>query len=335
MVAASHYKDKRILDTYSVDYEGNESYFVQNSFQPSRDNIYIEMMEKFISSRHKYIVLDNLEVARKIVDASYARELPGMGDIDSSLLLFLQEIKKDHDTCLSGECADELFGGYPWYQKDELLYKETFPWSDATNLRTKLFAGANLKNGDEFVESEYQNTVNYTDYLDCDSPKDRRIREMFMLNFYWFMQTLLERSDRMSTAPSMEVRVPFCDYRLVEYAFNMPWEYKALHGREKGILREAYKDLLPNHIVFRKKNPYPKTYNPIFNEYVTSSAEKLINDKESVLYELVSKEFFEDLKSSRVTLTSPWYGQLMKVPQIFAYLIQLDTFFKNFHLTIV
>jgi asparagine synthase (glutamine-hydrolysing) len=336
MLASKYYKENKVIDTYSVDYEGNDTYFVKNSFQPSLDSVYIEMMEKYISSRHKYIVLDNLEVARKIVDATNARDLPGMGDIDSSLLLFLQEIKKDHDVCLSGECADELFGGYPWYQKDELLYKNTFPWSDATKMRTRLFSGAHLeKDAEEFVKNEYEKTVSYTDYLDTDDIKDRRIREMFMLNFYYFMQTLLDRSDRMSEYAGMEVRVPFCDYRIVEYAFNMPWKYKALHGREKGIVREAYKDLLPYDIVFRKKNPYPKTYNPIFDEYVAKKAENLILDKESILYELVDKDYFDQLKSKRVTMTDPWYGQLMKVPQVFAYLIQLDTFFKNFDLTIV
>lgn len=336
MVASNYYKDSTPIDTYSVDYEGNEKYFVKNNFQPSRDNVYIEMMQKFIGSRHKFIVLDNLDVAKKIVEATNARDLPGMGDIDSSLLLFFKEIKKEHDICLSGECADELFGGYPWYQNDELLYKNTFPWSDATDMRIKLFSSANLdKEAEEFVRSKYNETVSYTSYLDTDDKKDRRIREMFMLNFYYFMQTLIDRSDRMSSYENVEVRVPFCDYRIVEYAFNMPWKFKALHGREKGIIREAYKDSLPYDIVFRKKNPYPKTYNPIFDEYVAQEAEKLVYDKESILYELVDKEFFDDLKLKRFTMTNPWYGQLMKVPQVFAYLIQVDAFFKNFDLTIV
>ena len=336
MVAARHYKGSKTLYTYSVDFLDNEKHFVKNSYQPSRDNIYIDLMQKFINSRHKYIFLDNLELAKSITEAAYARRFPGMGDIDSSLLLFLQQIKKEHDICLSGECADELFGGYPWYQRDELLYKDTFPWSDATGLRVKLFKGANLENdANEFVNAEYKKIINYTDYLDDDDKKDRRIREMFMLNFYHFMQTLLERSMSMGKGCGMEVRTPFCDYRIVEYAFNMPWKYKALGGREKGIVREAYKDLLPKDIVFRKKNPYPKTFSPIFSEYVITKAKQLIADKNSILNLLVDKEFFEDLTYGRVKLDRPWYGQLMQVPQIFAYLIQLDAFFRNFNLQLV
>ncbi|HKL73956.1 MAG TPA: asparagine synthase (glutamine-hydrolyzing) [Clostridia bacterium] len=337
MVAAKYLAKKNVtLDTYSVDYEDNEKYFEQNSFQPSQDNIYIDMMVDFIGSHHKYEVLDNIEVAKSIIDAADARDLPGMGDIDSSLLLFLKEIAKEHKVCVSGECADEILGGYPWYHNDELLYKNTFPWSDATDMRKKLFAGADFgDDAQEFVQNEYKKTVKYTDYLDTDSNKNRRIREMFMLNFNWFMQTLLERSDRMSVYAGIEVRVPLCDYHLAEYAFNMPWEFKALYGREKGILREAFKDLLPKDIVFRKKNPYPKTYNPVFNKYVETKAQSLIGYKGSILSHLVDKNFFNDLKENRVVLKSPWYGQLMRTPQIFAYLIQLDFFFRKYNLTLV
>lgn len=334
MAAAKNaYSNGEILDTYSVDYEGNENNFVQNSFQPSRDDIYINMMTKFIGSNHKYFVLDNLDVAKSVIDAVDARDLPGMGDIDSSLLLFLRKIKLEHEVCLSGECADELLGGYPWYHKEELLYKDTFPWSDANDMRIKLFSGAKLDNAEEFVRQAYQDIISNTTYLE-DDKHERRIREMFMLNFYYFMQTLIDRSDRMSVYAGVDVLVPFCDYRIIEYAYNMPWKYKALYGREKGILREAFKDLLPDDIVFRKKNPYPKTYSPIFNEYVTVYTKKLINDKESILYDLVDKNFFDDLAQNKITFTNPWYGQLMRTPQIFAYLIQLDAFFKNNNLTL-
>lgn len=337
MIAAKQYKsENKILSTYSVDYEDNEKYFVKNAFQPSTDNKYIDMMTEFIGSNHKYIVLDSLDCAESLTEATRARDLPGMADIDSSLLLFCREIKKQNTVCVSGECADEIFGGYPWYFNPEILYKESFPWSNATNLREKLFNPAILgTNNEEFVRSEYQKTVDFTDYLPSDDKLERRMREMFMLNFYWFMQTLLDRKDRMSMYNGLEVRVPFCDHRLVEYAFNMPWSMKALNGREKGIVREAFKDLLPYDIVYRKKNPYPKTYNPVFLEYVTDKAEKLINDKSSILHELVNKQYFDDLKENRVTLENPWYGQLMRKPQIFAYLIQIDEFFKNFNLTII
>jgi asparagine synthase (glutamine-hydrolysing) len=293
-------------------------------------------MTKHIGSNHKNVGLSSLKVAESLEEATVARDLPGMADIDSSLLLFCKEVKKQNTVCVSGECADEIFGGYPWYHNPEILFADSFPWSKSIALRQKLFNLSFLgKDSEDFVHSEYQRTVNSTAFLPSDSKFERRMREMFMLNFNWFMQTLLERKDRMSMYAGLEVRVPFCDYRLVEYAYNMPWELKSLPGREKGIIREAFKDTLPEEIVFRKKSPYPKTFDPIFLSYVKNKAKELVADKNSVLCELVNKEFFSCLLENSKQIENPWYGQLMREPQIFAYLIQLDTFFKIFKLNLV
>lgn len=336
-IVSDYYKSKNeILTTYSVDYEDNDKYFEANSYQPDSDNKYIALMSKAIGSRHIRIVLDNLDVAKSVVEATSARDLPGMGDVDSSLLLFARKVKENHTVCLSGECADELFAGYPWYHNEELLFSDTFPWSRSINLRKTLFNTDFIgSDADEFVQNEYRKTVLMTDCLDSDDRLNRRIREMFALNFFWFMQTLIDRKDRMTAYVGLEARVPLCDYRLVEYAFNMPWEFKALAGREKGIMREAFKGILPDEIIARKKNPYPKTFNPIFADYVKNEAARLVYDKKSILSELINKQTFEALFGGTIKLSYPWYGQLMREPQIFAYLIQLDAFFKNFKLDIV
>ncbi|NCA66871.1 MAG: asparagine synthase (glutamine-hydrolyzing) [Clostridia bacterium] len=336
-IASDYYRSKnQILTTYSVDYEDNEKYFESSSFQPDADSKYIGIMSSAIGSNHINVVLDNQEVAQSIIDATYARDLPGMGDVDSSLMLFSKKVKENHTVCLSGECADEIFAGYPWYHREELLYSDTFPWSKSLDMRKKLFNPSILGGGcEEFVDNEYKKTVNSADYLSTDDKQNRRVREMFMLNFYWFMQTLIDRKDRMTSSVGLEARVPLCDHRLVEYAYNMPWEFKALNGREKGIVREAFKGILPDEIVLRKKSPYPKSFNPIFINHVKSEATKLVYDKKSALYELVNKEYFEELASGKVNPANPWYGQLMRVPQIFAYLIQIDAFFKKFNLSII
>lgn len=336
-IAADYYKKQNLmLTTYSVDYEDNDKFFESNSYQPDSDNKYIEIMSRAISSNHIRIVLDNMEVAKSIQEATIARDLPGMGDVDSSLLLLGKYVKQKHTVCLSGECADEIFAGYPWYHVEELLYKEGFPWSDSINIRKNLFNNEYLGSDPEgFVDDAYNNTIKYTDYLDSDDKHGRRIREMFMLNFYYFMQTLVDRKDRMTAWAGLEARVPLCDHRLVEYAFNMPWELKALNGREKGIMREAFRGILPDEITLRKKNPFPKTFNPIFSDYVKKEAAKLVMDKNSILSELVNKKYFEDILSGKEVFDRPWYGQLMREAQIFAYLIQIDTFFKTFNLKIV
>ncbi|MDD4316394.1 MAG: asparagine synthase (glutamine-hydrolyzing), partial [Clostridia bacterium] len=284
-IAAKKYKEEgRQLTTYSVDFEDNDKYFESNGFQPSSDNKYIDIMSKAIDSFHSYIVLDNIAVADSLEEAAVARDLPGMADIDSSLLLFCRQIKQKNTVCVSGECADELFGGYPWYHNAEILFTEAFPWSNATALRKKLFVNG-LLGGDseDFVLSEYHKTVDLVEYLPGEDKKARRMREMFALNFYWFMQTLLDRKDRMSMYSGLEVRVPFCDHRLVEYAFNMPWKIKSLNGREKGVVRSAFAGSLPKEITERKKSPYPKTFNPVFFERIVKKIENLLADKTSVL----------------------------------------------------
>ncbi len=336
-VTAEYYKSKNeTLTTYSVDYQDNGKYFEASGYQPDADGRYIELMSKAIGSRHVNVVLDNLDVAKSVAEAVVARDLPGMGDVDSSLLLFARKVKENHTVCLSGECADEIFGGYPWYHNEELLFCDTFPWARSIELRKLLFNAEFIgADADMFVDNEYERTLALTDCLDSDDRLNRRIHEMFTLNFFWFMQTLIDRTDRMTAFAGLETRVPLCDYRLVEYAYNMPWEYKSLAGREKGVMREAFKGILPNDIIARKKSPYPKTFNPLFTDYVKKEAARLVYDKKSVLFELINKRNFELFFGGALRLAHPWYGQLMREPQVFAYLIQLDAFFNNFKLDIV
>ena len=335
-LTAKEYRAKgKTLTTYSVDYADNTKYFEKNKFQPDSDNKYIPIMSKFIGSNHINIVLDNQKVAESVTEATISRGLPGMADIDSSLLLFLKEIKKSDNICFTGECADEFFGGYPWYHDEKLLYSATFPWSRSIEMREKLVQKGVLKDDcKEYVNSLYNQTINETDYLESDSSIDRRTREMFMLNFYWFMQTLIDRNDRMAAAAGVETRVPFCDYRIIEYAYNMPRSIKAYKRREKGILREAFKDILPPEIVWRKKSPYPKSCNPIIYSYAKQKLKDIMEDKTNLLPQLINKCYLKELMEMPPMQADPWYGQLMRLPQIFGYLISLDVFFKEYNITV-
>lgn len=198
-------------------------------------------------------MLDNAQLADALKEAAYARDVPGFADVGSSLLLFCREVKEDFTVCLSGECADEIFGGYPWYHKKEILFEDCFPWSRTTDIHRSILKDGFLPKGEEYARNAYESTIVKTSYFDGENPLEKRMREMFMLNLDWFMQTLLMRKDAMSMESSLEVRIPFCDYRLVEYAYNIPWELKALGGREKGILRKAFENDLPKEIVYKKK----------------------------------------------------------------------------------
>lgn len=334
--ASNYYKYNNLgnISTYSVEYEDNRKYFTKSSFQPNADFDYISTMVKDTSSNHKEVVLDTESVFNALYDSVVARDLPGYVDIDSSLLLFCKEVKKDYTVALSGECADELFGGYPWYHNKNILFEESFPWSRSQDIRRSILKKGILKNGEEYVLTRYFDTIRRADKLPTDSAVDKRMREMFMLNFNYFMQCLLERKDRCSMYNGLEVRVPFCDYRLVEYAYNMPWQIKAYGKREKGIIRKAFEDILPNEICYRKKSPYPKTHNPQYFELCANKVKEILNKKGSVLNELLDKDGVIDIIKNPENISSPWYGQLMRAPQILAYIIQLDYWFENYGVVI-
>ena len=331
-VAYDYMTDRgEILNTYSVDYKDNDKYFKSSLFQPNKDSDYINLISDYIDSDHHNIILNNTDVADSLIESTFARGVPGFTDIDSSLLLFCREIVKKHKVALSGECADEIFGGYPWYHREEILFEETFPWSRTTDVRHSILKNGFLKHSDEYVKNAYDETIASTDFLDTDSRLEKRMRQMFMLNMNWFMQTLLARKDAMSMQASLEVRVPFCDYRIVEYAYNMPWSIKSYNGREKGILRKAFENELPDIITWRKKSPYPKTFNPEYVQAVSKMALCVLEDKSCVLNEMINKSSIMSLIENPDSLSEPWYGQLMRGPQVLAYLVQIYAWIRRYN----
>lgn len=337
MLAAKDYAARgETLHTWSVDYRDNDKYFTKSIFQPNSDDSYIDQMVDFLSTHHHRVVLEPEALCAALLPATDARALPGMADVDSSLLLFCAAVKRGGTTvCLSGECADELFGGYPWYHREEILFEDTFPWSRSVGLRLGLLTPDAVRNGEEFVHQHYRDTCARAPRLPSDDKKAARMREMFVLNLDWFMATLLDRKDRMSMYSGLEVRVPFCDHRIVEYAYNMPWDFKSLEGREKGIVRRAFADELPKEIVYRKKSPYPKTFHPVYTRLCADYVRRIFEDNTSVAASLFDRNAVQKLMQRPESLAEPWFGQLMRTPQIFAYIIQLDRWFRHYHVKIV
>lgn len=334
-VAASELKKQgRQLTTLSVDYRNNEKYFRSSHFQPDSDPEYIACMAEYLGTDHHNIVLDTADLAKALDDAVEARGLPGMADVDSSMLLFCREIKKYGTVALSGECADEIFGGYPWYRDEDIRMTDGFPWAQSTAYRSRFLCDRYAREIDagDYVYSAYRRTADYAMKLPDDSPLEYRMREMTQLNFHWFMQTLLDRKDRMSMYSGLEVRVPFCDYRIAEYLYNVPWEYKDYKGREKGLLREAMKEWLPEKVLWRKKSPYPKTHDPVFLDIVTERLRSVL-DSGGRLTELVKREELERLLRHEDHVQ--WYGQLMNLPQTIAYFLQLNCWLERFDIKLV
>lgn len=337
--AAKYYKENNIgtLNTYSIDYVDNDKNFVKSDFQPNSDNYYIELMSKYLETNHHNIVIDTPALTDALDDATFARDLPGMADVDSSLLLFCKEVKKNATVTLSGECADEIFGGYPWFYREDALNCKTFPWSLAISERQNIL-NPNIKNKinlNEYVDYRYNQSLNEAPLLDGESKEEETVRKMFYLNINWFMQTLLDRKDRMSMYNGFEARVPFCDHRLIEYVWNIPWSMKNYKGREKGLLRYAVKDILPQEIVERKKSPYPKTHNPNYLATMKSKLSNVINNSTSPILDLIDKNIIlEIINTDGRSFGRPWFGQLMTGPQLMAYLYQVNLWLENYKIKI-
>ncbi len=324
------------LDTFSIDYEDNDKYFQANEFQPDSDQVWAERMAKSIESNHTTVILNNIQLADALKDAVKVNGIPGMADVDSSLYLFCKEVKKRATVALSGECADEIFGGYPWFTKPNVTNATTFPWASPTKERKDLINKCLQSYPlEEYVAQKYLDTIKQVPKLKGESKEEARMRELFFLNIKWFMITLLNRKDRMSMAHSLEVRVPFADYRLVEYAFNIPNSMKFYQGREKGLLREALKGILPEEIIERKKSPYPKTHHADYTKAVQDRMKQIISKKDAPLFELMDRQkVTEIVETGGKALQKPWYGQLMTGPQLIAYFIQINTWMLAYRVRI-
>lgn len=325
------------LNTFSFDFVENATYFKSNSFQPEQDRPYVDKMLKAYNLNHTFLECDDSRLIGALFEAVCAKDMPGMTDVDASLLYFCRLVKQQNKVALTGECADEIFGGYPWFYREELLNAETFPWSRDLSARTLLLSDAFLSELDieAFVRSRYEESVAMVPYLDGETAEEKQRRKISYLNQNWFMQTLLERMDRTSMYCGLEARVPYADHRIVEYLYNVPWRMKYQNGVEKALLRDACGDLLPSALMHRKKSPYPKTYSPNYEAQLSERFSALLKNPDSRVAPFIDRRKAEQFLSSPKDYGKPWFGQLMAAPQMLAYLLQIEYWMEKFNLAIV
>ena len=327
------------LRTFSVDYADNDRYFRPGAFQPDADTPWIERAVGWLGTEHRRVVIDTPELVAALDDAVAARDLPGMADIDASLLLFCREIKKNATVALSGEAADEVFGGYPWFFREDAQNADAFPWSLNAQERFSLWSPDVLKatGAEEYAKERYSQALAETPRADWEDEEANRIRVMSYLNITRFMPTLLDRKDRMSMACGLEVRVPFCDHRLVEYVWNIPWPIRTAGNREKGILRKAMRGVLPDDMLARKKSPYPKTHRPDYAAAVRRRLAEVLDDPNAPIVPLLNVPHVRRLVAGEDPQSdeSPFFGQLMTGPQTLAYLLQVNTWMKKYRVRVV
>lgn len=336
-VSASLLSEKnKQMNTFSFDFTDNSRYFKSNSFQPAEDLPYVNMMKDYLGTNHTYLTCDIDTLTDYLTRSVISRDLPTMADVDSSLLYFCEQVSGHNRVVLTGECADEVFGGYPWFYRSELISADTFPWMCDTSPRTALLDKdfAAYLDIDKHIEKTYNNIVSEVNILPEESVEDAKKRRISYMNIVMFMQTLLDRMDRTSMFSGLEARVPFADIRLVQYMYNVPWKYKYRNGVEKSLLRDAAKGLLPDEVLNRKKSPYPKTYNPYYEKLLSEKLYEIIMDESSPVNVFLDKEKVLEFLKSPKDYGRPWFGQLMAGPQMMAYLLQINYWLKEYNISL-
>lgn len=325
------------LHTFSFDFKENRQYFQANHFQPSEDHPYVRKMITFAHTDHTFLTCcsqDQLDCLYQAVDA---RDLPCMADIESSMLFFCSQVAKTHKVALTGECADEIFGGYPWFHDPFAFQRSAFPWSYDMEPR-RLLLQEDLAHNlplESYARTAYEHSIEQAPVCLEDSDSEKRRREISWLNLTWFMSTLLERMDRTSMYSGLEARVPFADHRIVEYLFNVPWEMKCPKGITKGLLRYAARDLLLDDILWRPKSPYPKTYDPMYEKSLGSLLLEVLSDPNAPIRTLIDAKKVRHFLNSPSDYGRPWYGQLMAGPQMLAYLLQINYWLSHYQIQIL
>lgn len=318
------------IHTYSVDFHGHEVDFEPEAARPSRDQPFVELMVKRVGAQHTSILLDVPDLLVAEGAALSAADLPDpSGNMATSMYLLFNHLRKFCTIALSGESADEIFGGYHWY-KDGSPYLDGFPWN---------LDGAQL---DKLLRDDVQAEVKLPEYvaqcyfdgraeipeLDGEPAEQRRMRESIHLGITHWLPFILDRKDRMSMASALEVRLPFCDHRVVEYLYSVPWELKSVDGMEKGLLRSAVSDLVPHEVAWRPKSMYPAVRNPEYECRIRARTSALLEQSDAPIFAMVDPAKLADALANPTSV-----GGLWKVPGPLtwaAYLIRINDWLTRY-----
>ncbi len=310
--------------TYSLDFEHSVAHFKSNSFQPSLDAPYVREMVSALGTNHTVYTCNNDNQFEYLKKSVIAHDLPTMADVDSSYMYFCDRVSANHKVVFTGECADEIFGGYPWYHTDG-SDPCTFPWTQDLSPRKCLLSDEIISRipFEEFVHDTYTASCREIGLDGLCTHPELLHRKTFYLTVRYFMQTLVNRGDRAAAIHSMDARVPFAHQELTEYLFNVPFTMKSQNGERKSLLRSYAKGLLPETIRTRIKSPYPKTYDPEYEMLVNSELLARLSQPSCPLHAIVDKEKAAIFCRQSKDLGRPWYGQLMAGPQLVAHYLQI------------
>ncbi|MDP9019214.1 MAG: asparagine synthase (glutamine-hydrolyzing) [Actinomycetota bacterium] len=318
--------------TFAVDFENNEGFFRASAQRPSLDTPFVHLMAEHLGAVHTDIVLNSAELLDQHQHTLAARDLPGHGDMDASLYLLCREVRRHSTVALSGEGADEVFGGYPWFYDQPDPSVRNFPWrTTIPDIACLLSADARERIGlDDYVADRYAEALAEVPHLDGEASADRRIRELAYLTLSRYLPLMLDRKDRMAMAVGLEVRVPFCEHRLLDYVWNVPWSMRNTGGMEKGLLRAAVADLLPPEVASRRKSGFPAIQDPAHDQALRARLQEWMADTSSPLDPLV------DRRQLRATLADDrqagvGWGRLRALAKN---LLEIDAWMRAYHVRI-
>jgi asparagine synthase (glutamine-hydrolysing) len=334
-IAAAEYRKqgKSPLHTYSIDFLGSVEDFQEDYLRPSLDTPWINRVVRHCQTKHHTVNLDTYDLIEYADVPFRAHDFPGLGEYEVSLHLLCKQIKKDATVALSGESADEVFGGYPWYHDDQVLNTPMFPW-------IRLFLGENQYNKltylseechrlirpIEYLHDQYNTSISKVPRLPGEDARAARVRELFYLNMTRMLAMLLHRKDQMSMSVGLEVRVPFCDPRLIQYVWNIPWEMKNIDGMEKGILRRALAEVLPDDVRNRKKSAYPQIKNKNYLHWSQQQMQQILDDPHSPLAPFVNKEEVQRVIIGNAVAT--------EISAPIEHMIQVDRWLREYNIEI-
>lgn len=321
--------------TYSLEFDNSRQFFKANAFQPALDAPYVQEMVTHLGTKHTIYNCNNKNQLDYLKKSVIAHDLPAMADVDSSYMYFCEKVGAQHKIIFTGECADEIFCGYPWYYNTEEDPK-TFPWSKDLSPRLTLLKDDLISSlpMEECVHNAYLNTCSEIGLNGDNTPNHLLHQKTFYLTIRYFMQTLVNRGDRAAAINSMDARVPFAHQELTEYLFNVPFEMKTKNGERKHLLREYATGLLPEDIRLRKKSPYPKTYDPGYEAMINNELLNELRKPDCPLHAIIDREKAENFCRQVKDLGRPWYGQLMAGPQLVAYYLQILYWIEQYHVRI-
>ena len=319
-------KQQGSLNTYSVDYEGNDTSFVATDYQPNSDTDYYWKAAQALQTSHRNTTISRQQLLDSLPGAMRVRDLPGMGSVDGSLAVFCAEIRKTSQGVLTGECSDEFFLGYPWFNRPELMALDTFPFCNSSALRKSVLS----KQFSWLPIEDYTQQLYRTECAQApahfENQTEQRLHVLAYLTTRFFMQNLMERAGRIAKANDLVLLLPFCDEDLYDYLWSMPQEIKLSGGMPKGILRTAMAGVVPDLVLSRKKSPYPKTHDQKYAGMVEQELKKLLPS--SPIQEIFDADSL--LAAVQKGTGAPWFGQLMCGTQLAEYAIQMHYWLREY-----